>query len=100
MKPSFLRLCQKLSLDSGKWICSSQASIERFKKSSCKADAAELLSAPDVLNHVLAEAGDARPGVGGKLLQIGGDANTERGWWWCKLSNPKTRSPDLASLPI
>lgn len=56
-----------------------QASIERFKKNSRSTDAAALLSAPEVLTYVFAGAGDAQPGIGGKLLQIGGDATTGRG---------------------
>ncbi len=56
-----------------------QASIERFKKNSRSNESAALLSAPEVLNHVFAGAGDAQPGIGGKLLQIGGDATTGRG---------------------
>ena len=56
-----------------------QASIERFKKNSRSAESAALLSAPDVLVHVFAGAGAAIPGIGGKLLQIGGDATTGRG---------------------
>ena len=56
-----------------------QASIERFKKNSRSTDAAALLSAPEVLTAVFAGAGDAQPGIGGKLLQIGGDATTGRG---------------------
>jgi len=56
-----------------------QASIERFKKNSRSTDPAALLSASEVLTHVFAGAGDAQPGIGGKLLQIGGDATTGRG---------------------
>ncbi len=56
-----------------------QASIERFKKSSRSNESAALLSAPEVLTFVFAGAGDAQPGIGGKLLQIGGDATTGRG---------------------
>lgn len=56
-----------------------QASIERFKKNSRNNESAALLSAPEVLAHVFAGAGDAQPGIGGKLLQIGGDATTGRG---------------------
>jgi len=56
-----------------------QASIERFKKNSRNGESAALLSAPEVLAHVFAGQGDAQPGIGGKLLQIGGDATTGRG---------------------
>lgn len=56
-----------------------QASIERFKKDSRATDSAALLKAPDVLAKVFADQGDALPGIGGKLLQIGGDATTGRG---------------------
>jgi len=56
-----------------------QASIERFKKNSRSSDSAALLSAPEVLAHVFAGQGEAQPGIGGKLLQIGGDATTGRG---------------------
>ena len=56
-----------------------QASIERFKKGSRGADSTALLNAPEVLAHVFAGAGAAIPGIGGKLLQIGGDATTGRG---------------------
>lgn len=56
-----------------------QASIERFKKHSRTIDSAALLSAPEVLAKVFAGQGDALPGIGGKLLQIGGDASTGRG---------------------
>lgn len=56
-----------------------QASIERFKKDSRNADSATLLTAPEVLAKVFAGEGTALPGIGGKLLQIGGDATTGRG---------------------
>lgn len=56
-----------------------QTSIERFKKGSRGAESTALLNAPDVLAHVFAGAGAAIPGIGGKLLQIGGDATTGRG---------------------
>jgi CRISPR-associated protein Cmr4 len=56
-----------------------QASIERFKKNSRSTESAALLSAPEVLAHVFAGQGDTQPGIGGKLLQIGGDATTGRG---------------------
>ena len=56
-----------------------QASIERFKKGSRDKDSAALLNAPDVLAMVFAGQGDTLPGIGGKLLQIGGDATTGRG---------------------
>ena len=56
-----------------------QASIERFKKNSRNADSGALLTAPEVLAHVFAGASSAAPGIGGKLLQIGGDATTGRG---------------------
>ena len=56
-----------------------QASIERFKKGSRDAESTALLNAPEVLAHVFAGAGAAIPGIGGKLLQIGGDATTGRG---------------------
>lgn len=56
-----------------------QASIERFKKNSRNTDSAALMNAPEVLAHVFAGAGAAIPGIGGKLLQIGGDATTGRG---------------------
>lgn len=56
-----------------------QASIERFKKGSRRDDSPALLTASDVLANVFAGQGDALPGIGGKLLQIGGDATTGRG---------------------
>lgn len=56
-----------------------QASIERFKKGSRRDDSPALLTAPDVLAKVFAGQGGALPGIGGKLLQIGGDATTGRG---------------------
>jgi len=56
-----------------------QASIERFKKGSRQDDSPALLTAPDVLAKVFAGQSDALPGIGGKLLQIGGDATTGRG---------------------
>ncbi len=56
-----------------------QASIERFKKHSRHPDSAALLTAPEVLAKVFAGEGAALPGIGGKLLQIGGDATTGRG---------------------
>jgi CRISPR-associated protein Cmr4 len=56
-----------------------QASIERFKKGSRRDDSPALLSAADVLGKVFDGQADALPGIGGKLLQIGGDATTGRG---------------------
>lgn len=56
-----------------------QASIERFKKGSRSNDSAALLNAPEILSKVFAGQGDALPGIGGRLLQIGGDASTGRG---------------------
>jgi CRISPR-associated protein Cmr4 len=56
-----------------------QASIERFKKNSRNAESTALLNAPEVLAHVFAGASSATSGIGGKLLQIGGDATTGRG---------------------
>jgi CRISPR-associated protein Cmr4 len=56
-----------------------QASIERFKKDSRHQDSATLLNAAQVLTAVFAGQGDVLPGIGGKLLQIGGDASTGRG---------------------
>ncbi len=56
-----------------------QASIERFKKDSRNADSTALLTAPEVLSKVFTGEGTALPGIGGKLLQIGGDATTGRG---------------------
>ena len=53
-----------------------QASIERFKKGS---KPESTLEAADVLAAVFAGEGDSLPGIGGKLLQIGGDASTGRG---------------------
>ena len=53
-----------------------QASIERFKKGS---KPESTLEAADVLAAVFAGEGDSLPGIGGKLLQIGGDATTGRG---------------------
>lgn len=53
-----------------------QASVERYKKG---APPESLLSAADVLSTVMAGAGTALPGIGGRLLQIGGDASTGRG---------------------
>ncbi|MEO6319031.1 MAG: type III-B CRISPR module RAMP protein Cmr4 [Polaromonas sp.] len=56
-----------------------QASIERFKKGSRHGDSAALLTAPEVLSKVFAGEGASLAGIGGKLLQIGGDASTGRG---------------------
>ncbi|HOE41079.1 MAG TPA: type III-B CRISPR module RAMP protein Cmr4 [Rhodoferax sp.] len=56
-----------------------QASIERFKKGSRSVDAAALLNAPEILAKVFVGQGETLPGIGGKLLQIGGDASTGRG---------------------
>lgn len=56
-----------------------QASIERFKKGSRNQESGALLNAPEVLTTVFAGHGDTVPGIGGKLLQIGGDATTGRG---------------------
>lgn len=56
-----------------------QASIERFKRGSRSAESAALLNAPEVLAKVFTGAGETVPGIGGKLLQIGGDATTGRG---------------------
>lgn len=56
-----------------------QASIERFKKNSRNSDSAALLNAPNILANVFVGQGDTLPGIGGKLLQIGGDATTGRG---------------------
>jgi CRISPR-associated protein Cmr4 len=56
-----------------------QASIERFKKGSRHSDSAALLSATQILGEVFAGQDATQPGIGGKLLQIGGDATTGRG---------------------
>ena len=56
-----------------------QASIERFKKDSRNKESLALLDAPEVLAKVFVGQGEALPGIGGKLLQIGGDATTGRG---------------------
>lgn len=56
-----------------------QASIERFKKGSRRDDSPALLGAADVLGKVFSGEGDTLPGIGGKLLQIGGEATTGRG---------------------
>jgi CRISPR-associated protein Cmr4 len=56
-----------------------QASIERYKKHSRTAESTALLTAPEVLAKVFAGDGQTMPGIGGKLLQIGGDASTGRG---------------------
>ena len=53
-----------------------QASIERFKKGH---KPETTLTADQVLTTVFAGQGDGVPGIGGKLLQIGGDATTGRG---------------------
>lgn len=55
-----------------------QASIERFKKGSRKDDSPALLSAEGVLNTVF-QGDETCSGIGGKPLQIGGDASTGRG---------------------
>jgi CRISPR-associated protein Cmr4 len=62
-----------------------QASIERFKKDK-RPDT--LLEAKQVLAHVFVGAGDAQPGIGGKLLQIGGDATTGRGLVMVQTASP------------
>lgn len=56
-----------------------QASIERYKKDSRNGDSAPLLQADEVLQQVFAGGNGNTPGIGGKLLQIGGDATTGRG---------------------
>lgn len=56
-----------------------QASVERFKKDSRRSDSSALLTAPQVLQTVLAGQGAELPGISGKLLQMGGDATTGRG---------------------
>ena len=56
-----------------------QASIERFKKDSRNGDSAPLFQADEVLKQVFAGGNVNTPGIGGKLLQIGGDASTGRG---------------------
>ena len=56
-----------------------QASIERFKKDSRNGDSAPLFQAGEVLKQVFAGGNGNTPGIGGKLLQIGGDASTGRG---------------------
>lgn len=56
-----------------------QASIERFKKGSRYEDSPKLLTAPEVLSKVFVGLDSTLPGIGGKLLQIGGDATTGRG---------------------
>ncbi len=64
-----------------------QASIERFKKGSRSAESVALLNAPEVLAKVFTGAGKTIPGIGGKLLQIGGDATTGRGLVLVQSSN-------------
>jgi CRISPR-associated protein Cmr4 len=54
------------------------ASVERFKKGSRKDDSPALMKADEVLDAVFGGA-VSRPGIAGKLLQIGGDATTGRG---------------------
>jgi len=56
-----------------------QASVERFRKDSRKEDSPPLLKADEILDVVLNGRGEDSPGVGGKPLQIGGDATTGRG---------------------
>jgi len=56
-----------------------QASVERFKKDSRRSDSAALMSATEVQQSVLSGQGAEKPGIGGKLLQMGGDATTGRG---------------------
>jgi CRISPR-associated protein Cmr4 len=56
-----------------------QASIERFKKNSRSAESVALLTAPEVLSKVFAGQDALLPSIGGKLMQIGGDASTGRG---------------------
>lgn len=56
-----------------------QASIERFKKDSRNGDSVPLFQAGEVLKQVFAGGNGNTPGIGGKLLQIGGDATTGRG---------------------
>jgi CRISPR-associated protein Cmr4 len=56
-----------------------QASVERFKKGSRKDDSPPLMDAENVLDAVFSGAGERKPGIAGKLLQIGGDATTGRG---------------------
>jgi CRISPR-associated protein Cmr4 len=56
-----------------------QASVERYKKNSRTAESAALMTAPEVLAKVFTGEGSVLPGIGGKLLQIGGDATTGRG---------------------
>jgi CRISPR-associated protein Cmr4 len=58
-----------------------QASVERFKKDSRKDDSPPLLKADEILDAVFDGVGGDNPGIGGKVLQIGGDATTGRGRW-------------------
>ena len=75
-----------------------QASIERFKKDK---KPEKTLTAYEVLEHVFTGPGDTQPGIGGKLLQIGGDASTGRGLVLVQSVQPKkTRNLDHASLSI
>lgn len=60
-------------------VGAAQASIERFKKGSRQEASAALLTAPEVLSTVFDGAGGSLPGIGGRLLQVGGDATTGRG---------------------
>jgi CRISPR-associated protein Cmr4 len=53
--------------------------VERFKKDSRKEDSPPLLRADEILDTVFNGHGADRPGIGGKPLQIGGDATTGRG---------------------
>lgn len=55
-----------------------QASIERFKKGEDEAGP-QRLDAKAILSHIFEGAGADRPGIAGKVLQIGGDATTGRG---------------------
>lgn len=56
-----------------------QASVERYKKEKDGKKPDNLLDARQVLSTVFAGDGQDMPGIGGKLLQIGGDATTGRG---------------------
>ncbi len=56
-----------------------QASVERSKKDSRRDGTAPLMDADAVLKAVFDGAIDSKPGIDGKLLQIGGDATSGRG---------------------